>query len=158
MQLSHQTSCKCAWSSSDSSVSAYSLDLIQSTRGSLFVTLPVWISKPKDDYTAEVCLMVCPALTPVFPTHICLIFSSSEIRKMRVREREREREGVREGMRLLGNAWGPLGAVQPCDECVFQKLNSPEVSKSPTLYALTGQLVSVRGAPAAWPFYGEECE
>ena len=33
--------------------------------------------------------------------------------------------------------------MQPCDECVFQKLNSPKVSKkSTTPYALTGQLVA----------------
>lgn len=41
----------------------------------------VFISKVKGDFTAEECVMVCPTLTPVFP-HICLIFSSSEIRKI----------------------------------------------------------------------------
>lgn len=40
------------------------------------------VSKVNDDFTAEECVMVCPALTPVSPPpllhHICLIFSSSE--------------------------------------------------------------------------------
>lgn len=95
------------------------------------------ISKVKDDFTAEECVMVCPALTPVFPpphtphTHTSVWYSVA------LKSGKCESEG---GNEVIID--GPLGAVQPCDECVFQKSKSPKVSKTTTLYALTGQLVA----------------